>query len=67
MVLSYHDSGDVSVAPRNDPLALVNADPLEVATCIRAVIEREAPQVILTFDSRGSNGHLRAPPGGCSW
>lgn len=55
--LGYHDSGGLSAARRDDPLALVNADPLEVETRIRAVIEREAPQVILTFDPRGGNGH----------
>lgn len=55
--LGYHDSGGLKAENRDDPLALVNAPVMEVEARLREVMERAAPQVVLTFDPRGGNGH----------
>lgn len=55
--LGYHDSGGLGAEHDGDPLALVNAPVMEVEARIREVIEREKPQIVLTFDPRGGNGH----------
>lgn len=55
--LDYHDSGSVQANNRDDPLALVNATPMDVENRLLSVIAQERPQVMLTFDPRGGNGH----------
>lgn len=55
--LDYHDSGGLQTTNRDDPLALVNAAPKDVEDRLLAVIAQETPQVLLTFDARGGNGH----------
>ncbi|MFC3719828.1 PIG-L deacetylase family protein [Deinococcus metalli] len=55
--LDYHDSGGLNATNRTDPLALVNAPHLEIEQRLLAVIAQERPQVLLTFDPRGGNGH----------
>ena len=55
--LDYRDSGRLERLRKDDPLASINADPLEVEEKIKAVIEKLKPQVILTFDPHGGYGH----------
>ncbi len=55
--LGYHDSGRLERLRKDDPLASINADPLEVEAKIKAVIEQVKPQVMLTFDPHGGYGH----------
>ncbi len=55
--LDYRDSGRLERLRKDDPLASINADPLEVEAKIKTVIERVKPQVMLTFDPHGGYGH----------
>jgi N-acetyl-1-D-myo-inositol-2-amino-2-deoxy-alpha-D-glucopyranoside deacetylase len=55
--LGYHDSGRLERLRKDDPLASINADPLEMEAKIKAVIEQVKPQVMLTFDPHGGYGH----------
>jgi N-acetyl-1-D-myo-inositol-2-amino-2-deoxy-alpha-D-glucopyranoside deacetylase len=55
--LGYHDSGRLERLRKDDPLASINADPLEMEQKIRNVIKAVKPQVILTFDPHGGYGH----------
>lgn len=56
--LDYHDSGRYERTRHDDPLALMNVDPLAVEVRVRALIEQHRPQVILTFDPHGGYGHI---------
>jgi N-acetyl-1-D-myo-inositol-2-amino-2-deoxy-alpha-D-glucopyranoside deacetylase len=54
--LDFHDSGFHT--PRlDDPLALINADPLEVESRILDAIAWFGPQVVVGFDPHGGYGH----------
>lgn len=55
--LGYHDSGGAHAENHSDPQALVNAPVIEIETRLKEVMERAAPQVVLTCDPRGGNGH----------
>jgi N-acetyl-1-D-myo-inositol-2-amino-2-deoxy-alpha-D-glucopyranoside deacetylase len=55
--LDYRDSGRLERLRKDDPLASINADPLEVEQKVKDVIEKVQPQVILTFDPHGGYGH----------
>ena len=56
--LKYHDSGRQERVRKDDPLALMNVDPLDVATQLLDLIEQFRPQVLLTFDPHGGYGHV---------
>lgn len=56
--LDYHDSGRYERTRHDDPLALMNVNPLDVEVRIRAVIAEHQPQVIVTFDPHGGYGHI---------
>ncbi|MBB5375260.1 N-acetyl-1-D-myo-inositol-2-amino-2-deoxy-alpha-D-glucopyranoside deacetylase [Deinococcus metalli] len=56
--LDYHDSGRYERTRHDDPKALMNLDPLEIETRIKAVIDDVRPQVIVTFDPHGGYGHI---------
>ncbi|GGR75161.1 PIG-L domain-containing protein [Deinococcus seoulensis] len=55
--LGYHDSGRGDRLRQGDPLASINADPLDIEARILEVIRRVTPQVMLTFDPHGMYGH----------
>ncbi|MBB6098431.1 N-acetyl-1-D-myo-inositol-2-amino-2-deoxy-alpha-D-glucopyranoside deacetylase [Deinobacterium chartae] len=55
--LGYRDSGRGERLRKDDPLASINADPIEMEARILEVIERVRPQVMLTFDPHGIYGH----------
>lgn len=55
--LGYRDSGRGERLRRDDPLASINADPIEMEQRILEVIARVRPQVMLTFDPHGVYGH----------
>lgn len=55
--LGYHDSGRGDRLRRDDPLATINVDPIEMERRILQVIEEIRPQVMLTFDPHGMYGH----------
>lgn len=56
--LDYHDSGRYERTRHDDPAALMNVDPLDAETKLRALIEEVQPQVIVTFDPHGGYGHV---------
>lgn len=56
--LDYHDSGRHERTRTDDPLAMLNVNPLDVETKLRALIADIRPQVILTFDPHGAYGHV---------
>ena len=56
--LDYHDSGRFERTRTDDPLALMNVDPLKVDVKIRGLIEEVRPQVVVTFDPHGAYGHI---------
>jgi N-acetyl-1-D-myo-inositol-2-amino-2-deoxy-alpha-D-glucopyranoside deacetylase len=56
--LDYHDSGRAERVRHDDPLALLNVDPLAVEVGLRALIAEVQPQVIVTFDPHGAYGHI---------
>lgn len=56
--LDYHDSGRHERTRTDDPLAMLNVNPLDVETKLRALIADLRPQVILTFDPHGGYGHV---------
>ena len=55
--LDYRDSGRLERLRKDDPLASINADPLEMEQKVKDVIEKVQPQVMLTFDPHGGYGH----------
>lgn len=56
--LDYHDSGRYERIRHDDPLALMNVDPLTVETKLRALIQEVQPHILLTFDPHGAYGHI---------
>lgn len=56
--LDYHDSGRYERTRTDDPLALMNVNPLDVEIKLRALIADVGPQVIVTFDPHGGYGHV---------
>ncbi|WP_288404273.1 PIG-L deacetylase family protein [uncultured Deinococcus sp.] len=56
--LDYHDSGRYERTRHDDPLALMNVNPLDVEVKLRALIEDVRPQVMVTFDPHGGYGHV---------
>lgn len=56
--LDYHDSGRYERTRTDDPVAMLNVNPLDVETKLRALIADIRPQVILTFDPHGGYGHV---------
>ncbi|GGR50402.1 PIG-L domain-containing protein [Deinococcus seoulensis] len=56
--LDYHDSGRYERTRHDDPLAMMNVNPLDVEVKLRALIERVQPQVMVTFDPHGGYGHV---------
>ncbi|WP_424952360.1 PIG-L deacetylase family protein [Deinococcus sp.] len=56
--LGFHDSGRAERVRTGDPLALMNADVLDIEARIRPLIEEHQPQVIVTFDPHGGYGHI---------
>lgn len=56
--LDYHDSGRYERTRHDDPLALMNVNPLDVEVKLRALIAEVQPQVIVTFDPHGGYGHI---------
>ncbi|WP_019010223.1 PIG-L deacetylase family protein [Deinococcus aquatilis] len=55
--LGYHDSGRNERLRRDDPLATINADPLEMEAKVLTVVAQVQPQVMLGFDPHGIYGH----------
>ncbi|KQR23017.1 PIG-L deacetylase family protein [Deinococcus sp. Leaf326] len=55
--LDYQDSGRGERLRRTEPLACINADPLETEAKVLDIIHRVRPQVLLTFDPHGIYGH----------
>lgn len=55
--LGYRDSGRLERLRKDDTLASINADPREIESRVREVIERVQPQVVLTFDPHGGYDH----------
>ena len=55
--LSYRDSGMAGTPENDHPESLHSADLTEVATRIRAIIEAEHPDAIVTFERFGWYGH----------
>jgi N-acetyl-1-D-myo-inositol-2-amino-2-deoxy-alpha-D-glucopyranoside deacetylase len=56
--LDYHDSGRYERTRTEDPVAMLNVNPLDVEVKLRALIADIRPQVILTFDPHGGYGHV---------
>ncbi|GAA5531637.1 PIG-L deacetylase family protein [Deinococcus aluminii] len=56
--LDYHDSGRYERTRYDDPLALMNVNPLDVELKLRALIADVQPQVMVTFDPHGAYGHV---------
>ena len=56
--LDYHDSGRFERTRFDDPAALLNVNPLDAETKLRALIADVQPQVIVTFDPHGGYGHV---------
>lgn len=56
--LDYHDSGRYERTRHDDPLAMMNVNPFDVETKLRALIAEVQPQVMVTFDPHGGYGHI---------
>ncbi|WP_412029105.1 PIG-L deacetylase family protein [Deinococcus yunweiensis] len=56
--LDFHDSGRYERTRHDDPLALMNLDPLAIETRVKAVIDDVQPDVVITFDPHGGYGHI---------
>ena len=56
--LDYRDSGAPGDADNHHPRALTQANPAAVIGKLVAIIRDFHPQVIVTFDEFGSNGHI---------
>ncbi|GBF04283.1 LmbE-like protein [Deinococcus aerius] len=56
--LDYHDSGRFERTRYDDPLALMNVNPLDVEVKLCALIADVQPQVMITFDPHGAYGHI---------
>jgi LmbE family N-acetylglucosaminyl deacetylase len=55
--LDYRDSGMMHTAANDDPAAYVNAPHVAAVDRLVALIRRERPDVLLTFDPSGAYGH----------
>ncbi len=55
--MDYHDSGRLERLQKDDPLATINIDYLEMEQKIIEVIKETKPQVMLTFDPHGGYNH----------
>jgi LmbE family N-acetylglucosaminyl deacetylase len=55
--LDYRDSGMDGTPENEDPRCFVKADPQEAIGKLVAIIRREKPQVVLTFEPFGGYGH----------
>ncbi|GHO43607.1 PIG-L family deacetylase [Ktedonospora formicarum] len=55
--LGYRDSGVLSAPDNRDPQALLRARPAEVVGRLVEIIRQFRPQVIVTFDETGNDGH----------
>lgn len=56
--LDYHDSGRYERTRFDDPKAMMNVNPFDVETKLRALIADVQPQVMVTFDPHGGYGHI---------
>lgn len=55
--LDYRDSGMDGTPENDDPRALVQAEPMQVAMELTAVMQEVNPDVIVTWDRSGGYGH----------
>jgi len=55
--LGYRDSGMAGTPENNDPAAFAQADLTEAADRLLALMEREQPDVVVTYDEQGLYGH----------
>lgn len=55
--LGYRDSGMAGSPDNEHPQALINADADEVVSRLVAIIRRERPDVVITFEPNGGYGH----------
>lgn len=55
--LGYRDSGMAGTPQNEDPRNFHNADPEEATGRLVRLIRRTRPQVVVTYDERGSYGH----------
>lgn len=58
IMLDYHDSGRFERTRHDDPKALLNVDPLDLETPIRALIAERQPHILITFDPHGGYAHV---------
>jgi len=56
-LLPYRDSGMAGAAPNSRPDNFINADPVEAAVRVAAVIRATRPDVVVTYDPGGGYGH----------
>jgi len=56
-LLPYRDSGMAGAAPNSRPDNFINADPVEAAARVAAVIRATRPDVVVTYDPGGGYGH----------
>jgi LmbE family N-acetylglucosaminyl deacetylase len=55
--LGYRDSGMAETETMHDPTSFWSADVDEAATRLAAIVAREQPAVLTTYDERGNYGH----------
>ncbi len=53
----WWDSGMVGTPENDDPKAFANADPAQTLREMVALLRRERPQVVVTYDANGGYGH----------
>ncbi len=56
-LLPYRDSGMAGTPANANAAAFVNADPVEAADRLAAIIRAERPRIVVTYDPRGGYGH----------
>jgi len=56
-LLPYRDSGMAGTAANSRPDNFINADPVEAAARVAAVIRATRPDVVVTYDPGGGYGH----------
>lgn len=56
-ILGYRDSGMPGAPENNDPRAFIQAPAEEVVAHLVAIIRREKPDVVITFEPNGGYGH----------
>lgn len=57
ILLDYRDSGMAGTPENEDPRAFINAPVETVVAQLTAVLKKERPQVVITFDPHGGYGH----------